>query len=173
MVSEIDVLFSEVQKFRQAALWAFMVVLTVGMTGLLGFLASSVGRTQQAGIGIRLLFLAPLVLIFAVLVLIYTAGLETQVREDGLFVRFWPFQRAFQEVPIEDVTSKEVITFRPLKDWGGWGIRLGRKGKAYIVSGNRGVLLTFKEGQPLCIGSQRPEELAEAIDRVMAKRPTE
>ena len=36
-------------------------------------------------------------------------------------------------------------------------------GKAYNVSGNKGVLLTFGTGKTLMIGSQRPEELAAAI----------
>ncbi|NLK25486.1 MAG: hypothetical protein GX307_02790 [Euryarchaeota archaeon] len=36
-------------------------------------------------------------------------------------------------------------------------------GKAYNVSGNRGVLLKLKDGNSLLIGSQRAEELDAAI----------
>jgi TATA-box binding protein (TBP) (component of TFIID and TFIIIB) len=53
-----------------------------------------------------------------------------------------------------------------LLEYGGWGIKYGRKGKAYNVSGNRGVQLVFKDGKQLLIGSQRAEELAEAISSI-------
>jgi hypothetical protein len=46
---------------------------------------------------------------------------------------------------------------------GGWGLRFGAKGKAYNVSGNRGVLLTFEGDKTLLIGSLRADELAQAI----------
>ena len=40
-------------------------------------------------------------------------------------------------------------------------------GKAYNVSGNRGVQLKLSTGNGLLIGSQRPEELAQAIQEGM------
>ena len=52
-------------------------------------------------------------------------------------------------------------------DYSGLGIRHGRKGKAYNVSGNRGVQLGLSNGKQLMIGTQRPEELAEALSLVM------
>jgi hypothetical protein len=61
------------------------------------------------------------------------------------------------------VKSHEVITYSPLRDYGGWGIRYGSKGKAYNVSGNRGVRLELSNGKRLLFGSQRPEELSEAV----------
>jgi hypothetical protein len=65
-----------------------------------------------------------------------------------------------------------VQTYRPIRDYGGWGIRYGRGGKAYNVSGNRGVMLELSDGQKLLIGSQRPEELANAINLALGKKPS-
>jgi hypothetical protein len=59
--------------------------------------------------------------------------------------------------------SHEAITYSPLRDYGGWGIRRGAKGKAYNVSGNHGVRLELSDGKRILIGSQRPEELSEAV----------
>jgi TATA-box binding protein (TBP) (component of TFIID and TFIIIB) len=42
-------------------------------------------------------------------------------------------------------------------------------GKAYNVSGNKGVQLVFKNGKKLLIGSQKADELAKAIESVMNK----
>ncbi len=44
-------------------------------------------------------------------------------------------------------------------------MKYGRAGKAYNVSGNRGVQLKLSSGKGLLIGSQRPEELAQAIQK--------
>jgi len=57
-----------------------------------------------------------------------------------------------------------VLTYSPISDYGGWGIRYGSIGKAYNVSGNRGVQLELLNGERILIGSQKPEELAAAID---------
>ncbi|GIS68544.1 MAG: hypothetical protein CM1200mP8_1020 [Chloroflexota bacterium] len=49
-------------------------------------------------------------------------------------------------------------------DYGGWGIRYGKNGKAYNVSGDRGVLLTFKNGSRVMIGSGEVDSLNSAIN---------
>ena len=46
-------------------------------------------------------------------------------------------------------------------------MRFGRRGRAYNVSGDRGVELTLANGKRVLIGSQRSEELAEAIRRIV------
>ncbi len=69
-----------------------------------------------------------------------------------------------------DLKGYEVLTYSPIKDYGGWGIRYGRGGKAYNVRGNRGVQLQLANGQRLLIGSQRPEELSNALALAFGKR---
>ncbi|MBW8868301.1 MAG: hypothetical protein JF610_13410, partial [Acidobacteria bacterium] len=46
-----------------------------------------------------------------------------------------------------------------------WGLRFGRRGRAYSISGNRGVELTLADGRRVMIGSQRADELAAALAR--------
>ncbi|MCS6775528.1 MAG: DUF6141 family protein [Chloroherpetonaceae bacterium] len=88
--------------------------------------------------------------------------LITEVRDDGLYVRLLPF--GFRRIPFEDITSATVRRYRPLLEYGGWGIRYGREGMAYNASGNRGVQLVLHSGQRILIGSQQPEELLIAIE---------
>ena len=60
----------------------------------------------------------------------------------------------------------EVVTYRPIADYGFWGIRSGRDGeRALIARGNRGVRLELNDGTKLLIGSQRPEALALALEQ--------
>jgi hypothetical protein len=45
-------------------------------------------------------------------------------------------------------------------------VRFGPRGRAYNVSGNRGVEITLANGKRVLIGSQRSDELAAAIARI-------
>lgn len=96
--------------------------------------------------------------------------LTTEV--DPSRVRIWfgwvpTFQRS---IALVDIDRIEVVVYRPIRDYGGWGIRIGPGGeKVYNARGNRGVRLHLADGSRVLIGSQRPEDLALAIER--AKRP--
>jgi hypothetical protein len=96
-------------------------------------------------------------------VLMYTMKLSVRLDDHGLHVRFFPLVK--RDIPLEEIARWETRTYRPLLEYGGWGIRCGWKGMAYNVSGNRGVQLEFSNGKRLLIGSKRPEELAAAISQ--------
>ena len=51
------------------------------------------------------------------------------------------------------------MTYSPLAEYGGWGIKWGRSGLALNARGDRGVRLTLTDGRRVLVGSQRPEEL--------------
>jgi len=88
--------------------------------------------------------------------------LITEVRSDGLYIRFYPMSQ--RVVAYETITSCVPITYSPSREYGGWGIRWGRSGRAYNVSGNQGVQLKLSDEKPMLLGSQRPGELANAIN---------
>jgi hypothetical protein len=100
--------------------------------------------------------------------LLLAAKLTTTVDGASLQVGLWPLHRRPKEIDLRRVTAVEACTYRPLREYGGWGIRKGRHGWAYNVSGNRGVRLTYVDGETLLIGSQRPQELAKAIEAARA-----
>ena len=58
---------------------------------------------------------------------------------------------------------REVRRYSPLLEYGGWGVRLGPKGWAYITTGNQGVQLRLRRGRPVLIGSAHAHELEAAI----------
>ena len=93
--------------------------------------------------------------------------LETEVRTDGLYVRFFPFHIHFKRFAREELSEYYARQYKPIREYGGWGIRYSlRNGKAYNVSGNRGVQLVLSSGKKLLIGSQKPDELADAIRQI-------
>lgn len=92
--------------------------------------------------------------------------LDTEVRDDGVHVRLRPLAR--RHYPFEVIATAEARTYRPLVEYGGWGLRYGvRSGVAINARGNRGVQLVMQDGKRLLIGSQRAEELAAAIQQGM------
>lgn len=100
--------------------------------------------------------------------LFLSARLVVEVRDDGLHYRYYPFHRRFHHIGVEEIEEAEAVTYRPLLEYGGWGIRYGWKGKAYNVSGNRGVRLRLRDGKSVLFGSRRSDELAAALREVMA-----
>lgn len=99
------------------------------------------------------------------LVVVALLRMTTEVTPTDLRVWFgWvPTYRRF--VALDLIQRVEVVSYRPLLDYGGWGIRVGRDGERVLnARGNRGVRLELSDGARLLIGSQRPETLAAAIE---------
>jgi hypothetical protein len=168
---ETKILFQEVQRFRQWWLWVLIIGLPFLGTGPLIYAVY-----QQIILGkpwgdnpldnTALLITAGVVsgVNLGLPVLFYFFKLITEVRSDGVYVRYVPFHWSFQRISLDTVRAVHALTYRPLMEYGGWGIRYAGGGKAYNVSGNRGVRLDFSDGKHLLIGSQAPEELSQAIE---------
>lgn len=120
------------------------------------YLTHSAGRFNGAT---ALLALLPL----ALWAWLWSVVLVTEVRTDDIlmgFRRLWPERL----LPYDQIVKVEAIHYRPIRDYGGWGVRGVMPVRAFNVSGNRGVLITFVEGKTLMIGSQRADQLALAIN---------
>lgn len=102
------------------------------------------------------------------LYLFYRLRLVTEVGKDAIPLRFWPLAR--RQIDFAIIRSCRPVTYRPIRDFGGWGIRDGKKGKAYSVGGNKGAEHVVAEGKPLLIGSQHPGALAATINAGLATK---
>ena len=163
-----NVYFREEQRFRQIWVW-----LLVGLVAGIAWYGTIVQLIYKKPFGsnpapdslmlmIWVIFGLGLPLFFGSL------RLKTEVRSDGVYVRFIPLHRSFQTYPRENIEKCEVVTYRPLRDYGGYGIRYGSQGKAYNVSGNSGVKLHLKGKKPIMIGSQSSEQFAAAVRSIIS-----
>jgi len=107
-----------------------------------------------------LLFLT--VLLLAVYVRLITVRLVTDVRSGALTVGLRGLWRR-RRIPLGEIRTAAAVEYDPVGEYGGYGIRSGPRGAAYIASGRRAVQLELRDGQKLLVGSQRPEELAATI----------
>ena len=162
--------YREVQQFRQPWVWAILLA-PLGFLGWGAYqqfvLRRPWGDRPMPDTGLLLLCAA----IGLFLLWFYSVRLVTEVRDDELIVHFVLLWRK-KVIPLGDIRSAEAVEYRPIRDYGGWGIRYGLGGWAYNVSGNRGVQLKFWYGTDLLIGSQRADELAAVLnERLRARQP--
>lgn len=64
----------------------------------------------------------------------------------------------------DEISQIEKITYRPIVDFGGWGIRFGKGGIIYNMRGNKAVKLSLKSGKIIYIGTQNPDQLINSIN---------
>ncbi len=105
--------------------------------------------------------------------LFFFSRLVTEVRDDGIYIRFFPFLRTAHRIAFTEMKQYEVRTYHSIREYGGYGIRYGSNGKAYNVSGDRGVQIELLNGERLLIGSQRAEELWRALQVKIGERQGE
>jgi hypothetical protein len=157
------VLFWEVQHFRQPWLWA--VVLGIAALQWWGFVQQILlgipfgSNPAPDSVMVLLLFCFGIGLPIFFMVL----RLEIRVVPGELQFRFYPLHLRVRRVPWKEIAHVEAISYRPFRDYWGWGIRWGRYGQAYTVSGNRALLVTRISGRTFLLGSMRPDELERAL----------
>lgn len=158
------VVYEETQRF---GVWVYILMFVL----VAGLLVAFVGLSKMAeNPNAAPAPAVPLSLALVILLLCSNLMLlRVRVRENDVYVSLGVlFPMLWRRVRLETIVEERVVTYRPLRDAGGWGVRLGMfEGKPasyFNARGNRGVLLTTAN-RPFIIGSQNPEPLAEAIAR--------
>jgi hypothetical protein len=144
--------------------WVRLTVLAVAAMAWLSVLSPPLFRCE--GASCKELAWLPWVLIPLIGVglplLFFVLRLTVTIDADGVHVRYYPFIK--RQIAFSDIESFCARRYRPIREFGGWGIRsgLGKKA-AYNAKGDRGVELYLRDGHSLMLGSQRPKELAAAL----------
>ena len=144
--------------------WALVLIVAAPMPVLASLAAvafrendpARAGALWAAGVGIGI----------CALVLLLVGSMRSRVDTSGLLVTFglpgwlrFRFRR-------EEIVAAGARRYRPIREFGGWGIRgLGAK-RALNMRGDEGVELTVRrKGRTgtVMIGSQRPRELEHAL----------
>ncbi|MCS3802175.1 hypothetical protein [Niastella sp. OAS944] len=160
MASDNDILFSEKQQFRQWWIWLLLVCLNAPfVAGVI----KQIGWGQPFGddpmTNTQLICAASTVALLTIFIL--SIRLETQIKPDGIYVQFYPFHFSYRYYPWNALRKSYVRQYSPIGEYGGWGLRLGAfgHGKAFNISGSKGLQLEFTNGERLLIGTNKPEEL--------------
>ena len=155
-----EILFTEQQRFKQWWLWLILISLNgLFLFGVFQqvFNGHPFGDKPMSDVG--LLIVSGLFLLITLLFVVFR--LETQIKKDGIYVRFFSFHVNFKYFSWESLTKSFVRNYSAITEYGGWGLRIGLfgRGKAYNVSGNTGLQLEFKTSKKLLIGTGKATEL--------------
>lgn len=167
-------LFREVQYSRQWWLCAVILgsaIVTIGVIGaaLFGLLPAHGTDADRplSDVALMAAFALVVVLEFGVCWLFFASHMVTEVRPDGLYIRYFPFHRRFRQIRLTGTGNVAAVKYSPLGDYGGWGIRGSAKARAYNPTGDRGVRIDYDDGSHVLIGSGKPEELLSAINMIL------
>ncbi len=177
---ESQLLFREDQRFRSPFLWIPLFGATAFCCGTILWMVQrqviqDIPFGEDAMSNSQMLLLGGAIILLDLLFLGFMASLklQTEVTTEGLFIRFWPLHRKTRLIDMEDVASIGAVEYRPAMEYGGWGIRYGRNGRAYNVTGNLGVRIDYGSGYHLLIGTCHPQELEAALVAMMAAQGKE
>lgn len=149
-----NLLFRERQRYRQ--LWIWMLIILINVFVLIVLII----ERDSTPFYVSLLVSLPS---FALLVLFLCLRLDTEIREDGVYVRFFPLQARFRHYPWKDIARVFLRQYEPIKEYGGWGIRGTFSNRALNIAGDQGLQLIFANRRKLLIGTQQPEQLATVL----------
>lgn len=159
-----EIIFSEQQKFNQWWLWLILI----GINGLFiyGLIVQVFGGGHFGSkpmSNIEIVSVSIIILLFTIFFLNFR--LDTSVKKEGIYVRFFPFHFKTKFYAWDRINKLYLKKYSPVKDFGGWGIRIGfsGKGKAFNVSGNIGLQIEFKNGKKLLIGTNKYKELSDSL----------
>lgn len=162
--------FHEIQRLRQ---WWVWVLLTPSIA-IVWF-----GFIQQIVLGMPFgtnpgpdfaIWIVWLLVGISLPLLLWHARLEIKVYGDRLDYRWAPFVK--RSVPMDRIKSATAKTYRPVMEYGGWGLRYGgkKRGWAYSMKGNRGVFIECHDGKCFLLGSEEADTLANAINALLKDR---
>jgi hypothetical protein len=162
---EKEILFSEKQKFAHPVLWMFTLPFIAFFTYAI---------VQQMILGNPLVdypmsntkLVLSTCLLSSIVLFFYFNNLETQIKKDGVYVKYSPYDTSFKFFAWEKISKCYVRTYSPLLEYGGFGLRSGKSGAAYNVSGEEGLQLEFQNKSKLLIGTQKPEEITAILIKI-------
>jgi hypothetical protein len=163
-----EILFAEKQRFTQKRLTFFLLI---GMIGIhLYFIYQQLIRhipVEYISLSDKEI-LESSTIILLVTIAFFLIRLDTLIKEDGIHVRFFPFQLHFQHILWHSLSKCYIRKYSAIWEYWGFGFRIGsftRMGKAYTVSGKKGLQLEITNDQKLLIGTQKPEELSAVLEK--------
>ncbi|HHB52059.1 MAG TPA: hypothetical protein ENK75_03300 [Saprospiraceae bacterium] len=147
--------YTEHQKFTQWWLW--LLILSLNLFFIVN-LFKSIGVDHTDTPDTKILFIVS-VLNILLTVLFFSIRLDTRIKKSGIEVRLFPFRRNYKHFYWDKIAKIYTRVYKPILEYGGWGVRYGSKGKALNISGNKGLQIEFTTGKKLLIGTQNPEEI--------------
>lgn len=98
--------------------------------------------------------------------------LEVSIDDEGLEFRYWPFVSRRKRIPREEIGNIEVVRYKPILEYGGWGYRFSLKtrGRAYTISGRHGIRVNMKNGSHVLFGTKKEDQAVAYLSKWNTKQ---
>src|SRR6266487_2797058 len=149
-------IYSEEQRFNQK--WVRFILWSI--TILCIIISALVIIQGKANYIVGLL---PSIFSIMLLILFSKIKLEIMINENMLEYKFKPFLHRI--ITRDKIKRVSVVDYDPISEYGGWGIRYGKKGWAYTVKGVHGIKIITSLGKTILIGTSKPLEVSEFLQK--------
>jgi hypothetical protein len=183
------ILYKEIQKNQIWWIKLIMVVVTVVALAPLYYglykqlvLDMPFGKQEMSDGGLVLFVLMITVIILLADWFVFGSKLIIEIDAESIKFRYPPLIRNFRVFYRDTIERYEIRQYKPVWEYGGWGIkakrirpgifnkkerkRLFSRSMAYTISGNMGLQLYLKNGKEVLLGTQRPDAIAKAMKRM-------
>jgi hypothetical protein len=145
--------FSTWPPFVTAILWVIVPVVCYAILTDTDEIASSTARW----------LLAVSVVGLVVLIWYVLGGLTVMVQNTRIVLHLGRLPIIRRVLQFDEIESMRVVRYRPLVEFGGWGVRGFGRRRAWTARGNQAVELSLTGDRTLLIGSDHPRRLESAI----------
>jgi hypothetical protein len=153
-----------VQYFRVKWLWGLIILLMLGSVGIIAWLALT--EKQEANEGwIAVAIVIPLEIVIAYFT--YITRLEAVVSSEGIFYKWWPFQRSYYFIDVNEIKETELRNGPPLSYGFHW---VPGYGWVHNVGRGKGISFRLKTGKRIFLGTAKPSAFSEAVEKMLPAR---
>lgn len=161
-----DTIYQKEQRLNPVWFWissvpvdVFLILTIINLSGDSDNLILSV---------IAIVFLS-MFLVFDIL-LFFFLKLKVSIDFEFLYISLKPLSNL--KIPINEISFYEIVSFRPLRDFGGYGIRYSfrKKEAGYFLKGNTGVRIYYPLSKKLIVGTEDPRLFINAIQYAQQRR---
>ncbi|MEK9499711.1 hypothetical protein [Gaopeijia maritima] len=145
------------EEFTPLALWARALTWGAVAIGLRAVFVNPPGE------GVFPSFVAAGILSLGILVEAVFGGLRVRLYTDRIEVSLGRVGWIRKTIRYETIERLDPVTYRPLKEFGGWGVRGFGDKQAWTARGDRALVLHLVGGARIYVGSEHPEQLAERM----------
>lgn len=169
-------LFTEEQYFSNPWFWVFVIVVfTAFLTPTIVAIYSELileipyGENPKSTQSLLIISGILLVVYMIAIVLFRIMRLIVVVRQGGVFYSYPPFILKERSFLMDEIERFEIRKYKPIREYNGWGISnsWAKSGKAFTVKGNIGLQLYLNDGKKVLFGTQRPDAIKKAMNKLM------
>jgi hypothetical protein len=140
--------------FKEKQVYPFWVVISIGIILAISpfILIDFTGDPPKNGVNAA--FLTSIV-IFVITLIFLLIKLKTRLDVTEIRYKFIPFIWVEKSISWKKIKKIEVRKSKSIREFGGWGYRIGKGKRAYTLYGHWGLDITLENNKHLFIGTQK------------------